>query len=282
MEATAILESSATFDGQIESVYFAHWRQLIDDPGDTAMKQLLGRLARLRRAADLQWVSRWAPPDLVDQFRLQWYHLFSREHPDRWHFFHNSFRQFLLSKTAEVPRRGFDSGRDRQIHADLAEFCAAAPANSAWCWDEAYHRQLAGQHDRVLELVDTNRLRAHLYAFRPVDEIDADLRLAVQSAGARSDFIGFCRIAFAGMEFYSRKENLSHLALHERLLELGETDLAIQHVHDGTKLRIDAAAGLEFSTDLFNAGAADEAQRLFSLCEPVDLLKSAVDPSDAG
>ena len=280
-EATTILESSATFHGQIDSVYFGHWRQLIEDPDDREMKRLLGRLARLRRPVDLQWVSRWASTDVVDQLRLKWYHLFSRQHPDRWNFFHNSFRQFLLTKTAEVPRRGADPVRDREIHADLAQLCAAQASDSPWSWDEAYHRQLAGQHDQVLELVDTSRLQAQLCAFRPVDEIDTDLRLAVHSAGVRRDFVGLCRILFAGMEFSSRKDNLSHLALHERLFELGERDLAIQHVHDGTKPRIDPASALEFSIDLFHDGATHEAKQIFGLCEPVDLLKSAVDGSDA-
>ena len=86
---------------------------------------------------------------------------------------------------------------------------------------------------------------------------------------------------FAGMEFSSRKDNLSHLSLHQRLLELGERNLAIQHVHDGTTLRIDPVSGLEFSTDLLHDGATDEAKRAFALCEPVDLLKGAVDSSDA-
>ena len=141
-EVATILESAAPFDGQIDSVYFSHWQQLVEDPDDTEMRQLLGRLARLRRSVDLRWVSRWAPAEVVDRLRLRWYHLFVREGPDRWTFFHNSFRQFLLNKTAEVPRSGFDPRRDKAIHADLADLCAAEPSSSPWRWDEAYHRQL--------------------------------------------------------------------------------------------------------------------------------------------
>ena len=280
-EVTTLLESSAPFDVQIDSVYFSHWRQLVEDPGDTAMKQLLGRLARLRRAADLRWVSRWAAAEVLDRLRLRWYHLFAKEDADHWTFFHNSFRQFLLNRTAEVPRRGFDPTRDREIHADLADLCASESCGRPWCWDEAYHRQLAGQHDRVLDLVDSDRLKEQLCAFRPVEEIDADLRMAVQSAGVGRDFLGLCKIVFAGMEVSSRKENLSHLALHQRLLELGEREIAIQHVHDGHKLRLDAASAIEFSQHLVYGGSIDEASRIFRLCEPVGLLKSAVDLSYA-
>ena len=80
-ETTTILESSAPFQGQIDSLYFSHWHQLIDTPDNTQMKQFLGRLARLRRPVDLQWASRWASKDLVDQLRLQWYHLFPGRTP---------------------------------------------------------------------------------------------------------------------------------------------------------------------------------------------------------
>ena len=67
---------------------------------------------------------------------------------------------------------------------------------------------MAGQHGSVLDLVDADRLRDQLCAFRPLNEIVTDIRMAAYSAGERHDFLGLCKIIFTGVEFCSRENSL--------------------------------------------------------------------------
>ena len=56
------------------------------------------------------------------------------------------------------------------------------------------------------------------------------------------------------------------------LLRLGENQVAVEHVRDGNRLRISPRAALRASLDLKIVGLGEEAQRVFELAEPLDLL----------
>jgi hypothetical protein len=268
-----VLSSTEPFAGQIDAIYQSHWRQVVEERADVQLDDLLGKLARLRPTLDLRWVEKWAGQQSVDRLRRSFYHFFRREDQLRWHLFHNSFRQFLLRRTAETPPDGYDQERDRRFHSEIADICAAEASTSRWNWEEAYHRRMASQNERVLELATADRLRSQVLAFRPLDSVVTEIKTAIAAAGALQDFVSLVRVLFLGVEFASREEHISTISLHRMLFELGEVDLACLHVRDGRQLRLTGESAYEFCVGLKAGGWEKEARLVFELAEPIDLLK---------
>jgi len=264
-----VLQSTERYEDDIEAQYHSYWRQV---EADSELAHLLGLLARLRGVIDLSWVETWAGHAVVNRLRRKLAHYFRIENHNRWYFFHNSFRLFLLDKTAESSAGVVDPSRDHTLHHELAEICAQAPAGSRWVWEELYHRILAEDHEMVLERASQEWFRSQFLAFRPIDAIQADIQLALRSAAAREDPVGLTRLVLAGAEMAQREFQLESASLVPILLDLGEKDIAVEHVRDGNRLRIGATAALRSSLDLKYAGLADEARRVFELAEPLDLL----------
>ncbi len=265
-----ILQGTEPYTGDIEAQYHSYWRQIEEDD---ELVHLLGMLARLRTAIDLVWVETWASPVVVSRLRRRFAHYFRIESARRWHFFHNSFRLFVVSRTRETTLGVTDASRERAFHSELADCFQASQGR--WAWEELYHRVAAEQHELVLQRATPEWFRAQFLALRPADAIQADIRIALRSMAALEDPIALARLNFASAEIGQRHQHLEELPLVELLLALGEVELAVEHARDGNRLRVTPKAGLEISTQFLNAGLTEEARKLFELAEPLDLLASS-------
>lgn len=264
-----ILDTTEQYEGDIEAQYHSYWRQF---EHEYALTDLLGLLARMRRAIDISWVNSWATRTVVEQLNRTLAHYFRREDHHRWYFFHNSFRLFLLKKTSESSPGHFDPVRDREFHHELAERCAQAPSSSLWSWEELYHRIFAGEHEVVLQRATPSLFRQQLYAFRPIDSIRIDIQLALRSAVVQRDAVALARLLLTATEMDQRAFHLERTSYVSLLLSLEEGQIVAEHVRDGYQLRIDAKTALHISYDLKSRGFEEEARRIFELAEPLDLL----------
>ena len=185
-------------------------------------RRLLGLLARIRGCIDLSWIRTWADDLVVDRLGQRFAHYFRIEHSTRWYFFHNSFRLFLIDKTAEFPPGTFDQNRDRGFHTELADRCAASsPGHQVWIWEELHHRVAADQHDEVLELATQGYFRRQLMAFRPIEAIRSDINEALRSVAKRQDPVALVRLCLIGSEMgsaqrISRPGDFGSFAAHAR------------------------------------------------------------------
>jgi hypothetical protein len=268
-----ILSNTDRYEGSIEAQYHSYWRQL---ESDDELVYLLGLLARLRRVIDLSWIATWATPLLVNRLRRSVAHYFRREDHNRWYFFHNSFRLFLIEKTSVSSPGVFDPACDRRLHHELAGRCALAPSDSAWAWEELYHRVLAEEHDVVVQHASQQWFRDQFLALRPVDAIETDIRLALRAAAARTDLIALTRLTLAGAEVAQRQSHLDldEVSLVPLLLALDNIQTAVEHVRDGNRLRLNSGLALQVSVTLKDTRLDEEARRTFELAEPLDLLAS--------
>lgn len=265
----AVLEDTMRYEGSIERQYHGYWRQIENEP---RMVNLLGLLARFRNVIDMRWVESWDDGSPTRPLRLTMAHYFRVEGRHRWYFFHNSFRLFLLHKTAETLPEGFDDSRDRGYHRQLAEKCAREPEISYQTWEELYHRFMAGENAKVLELANQRRFREQFRSFRPARAVKEDVRLSLRSAAVLQDVSSIPRLALSGYELEQRGYYLEPPALAELLLQVGEGQVASEHLRDGRLLLVDKEEGLRLSIVLRSAGYMEEGRRLFELAEPLDLL----------
>lgn len=277
----AALQGIERYEGSIENQYHSYWRQI---EKDAELVHLLGLLARMRGVIDLLWVETWADQAVVSQLRHTLYQYFRREDGNRWYFFHNSFRLELVQKTAESMPGVFDVTIDHRFHHELAEICAKAPSNSFWSWEELYHRVLAEEHEVVLTLASQEWFHRQFLAFRPIDAIQADIRLALKSVADCQDPVALARLMLVGAEIAQRGFYLESTLLIQLLLHIGEKQIAAEHIRDGNRLRTDAIGALRLSRQLKGAGMVEESRRVFELAEPLDLLTGPTpiedDPQD--
>jgi hypothetical protein len=276
---TDALKGIVRYEGNIEYQYHSYWKQI---EKNAELVHLLGLLARIRGVITLSWVETWAKHDVVDTLRRTLFQYFRREDGDRWYFFHNSFRLDVVQKTAESVPGVSDERINRQFHHELAEICAKAPSNSPWSWEQLYHRLLAGEHDVVLKLATREWFHSQWLACRPIEAIQADIRLALNSVSAVQDPVALTRIMLIGTEISQRSSYLESTSIIKLLLKIGENQIAAQNIRDGNRLRINTTSALRFCREMKNAGMIEESRRVFELAEPLDLLTTPIedDPQD--
>ena len=263
------LDSVEQFGGNIDEQYHGYWRQI---ELDAALLHLLGLLARLRGAIDLDWVETWADHTLITAFSRSAAHYFRRETESRWYFFHNSFRLFLIARTASSLSGTFSNARHTAFHRELAGHAAATPATTRWSWEELYHRVQAEEHDAVLARAKPEWFRAQLRALRPIEAIQTDILLALRSAAARRDPVALTQLLLAGAEYVQRKNHLREADVISLLVALGNGPIAAEYLRDGIVLRTDANVALRASVTLRQAALLEESRRVFELAEPLHLF----------
>lgn len=266
-EVEAILSGEARFTGRIETQYHAYWLSI---GSDDDLKQLFGLLARVRGGIDLRWVDSWTGDVVVDRFQQSAGHYFRTE-GERRYFLHNSFRLFLEARTAERPSFGYDEERNRRLHRTLAQHCATAQALE-WQWEELYHLSRAGDHYSVLEKATQPYFRTQVEAFRPLDSILADIKLALASAAELRHPVATVRLLLAYAQTADRDSYLDDVPLAALFYRVGQHGLAVRYARDGNRLLIKRTSALRLSSELVEGGFHEEAHRLFSLAEPHDLL----------
>ncbi len=135
-----------------------------------------------------------------------------------------------------------------------------------------YYRAAAGEHDAVRALADPGRIRSQFLAGRSIESIKTDVRRTFPTVRATGDFVLLARLCLLASEYNQRENNLEQTPLTEMLLGLGEVRIATDRLREGQHLRVPALEALHGAVALVAEGLTDEAERIFSLAEPLDIL----------
>lgn len=271
-EAVArILAAVQPFSETIADQYLAHWQQVADD---FDLVHLLALLVRIRGALDLDWVRGWAQSKALYRLVREFAHYFRQEPGERWYFFHNSFRVFLLQQT-----RGPALGSEEDLFRELAVASTAQPLSSSSNWGEIFYLLKAGEISRAMALVTVERFREQFYHGRPWSSIRDDLKSLLPLTVSSRDSAKLARLLFCGIEIGERSFNAEEYAdLPRLLLQLREwrpvlawldqevpTEDKVFWARETTRL-------LGFVQELAKVGHREEAKRLFERTEPLALL----------
>lgn len=266
-----VLSDIEPFKDHIDVQYVSHWLQV---EANRDLARLLALLARVRGAIEIRWVETWADPTALYELDRRFRHYFRIEGGTRWYFFHNSFRAFLTEKTRRLLGVSSSIG-DTELFAALAEYSATAGPESLQAWDELYYRAAAGDHAAVLRLADPQRIRAQFFAGRSIESIGADIRRAYPTVRATHDLTLLTRLCLLASEYNHRARNLEEVPMTDMLLGLGEPRVAIDRLREGQQLRVPTLEALRAAVSLFAEGHTEEAERIFSLAEPLDALSTS-------
>jgi|GEM_PF-1893458 len=268
-QMSAALNDTVAFTGDVDKYYFAHWQQI---ETIASLADLLGLLARLRRPIEVDWVASWKPSPPLAELRRCFGHFFREVRPGHLEFFHNSFRQFVLSKTATL-KGGTSEAADRDYHQTLAELCQAS--NTPHSWEVVYHLAIAGEAAGVLALATPDYFRQQLDALRPLESVTRDARYVAAAAGQMKDATGLVRIGLFLLELSQRAFSLTAWTVGSRLLSLGYLDRALEYLWEGNELQIGQAEALSVAKSLFVRDQAPLARRVFEAAEPFSLIQRA-------
>jgi hypothetical protein len=274
-EVDDLLKGAHVFTGNIEADYDQYWQEL--NGNHPAVIPLLALICRIRRAIDLDWIDSWIPEAQMKELVGTSAHLFRKETDKRWYFFHNSFRLFLMEKTALDYLGKFSPDKDKELHKTLADHCQNPRSPVTWKWQELYHRAKAGRPARVLELTNQDTIRSQFFAGRAQPSIQLDLRLATESLATEQDWVAAIRIGLISDEIFHGYHNLDsdRLNLIKMLISTNQVEKALYWIRDANRLIIADSYALQLCKPLIEQGYQVEAKAIFDLIDPFSFFDTA-------
>lgn len=265
-EVSSILENAPAYGGHIENNYQVFWESI---RRDSETRSMLARWARLQGS--------FALPELLEVFESNavektlvtarpYLRVTGAETVD---FFHNSFRQFVLTETRKS-NLGIDE--NAAIHLKLSKLFAALPATSPLGWEAAYHARMAGAHLEALALSSPERLRAQYLENRPVRGIFQDIHAAVEITGRKDERAEVMGLLLNWQEFYQRARSTEphdHVVLIYRLYG---AQAVRRHIESKGWLIVGAKAAWQLCNVLWESGEKTHAREVYEIAEPMGAL----------
>lgn len=290
------IDRAIPYDGDIYRQYREHW-QLIENETQVVLRDVVGMISRMRDAIDFRWLRQtWPERSAIHILESRFQHFFRPDGEGRWHFFHNSFKQFLLARSIETID-GADPVEEQRFHSMLGDRCHIATDYPLVHWETVYHYWKAQRFTEANDVATRDFFEQQILELRPPDEILNDARIATVAAARLYDPIRMFRSLFIWSEVVQRNYELElqDTRLLETLIDLREIAKALRWIMDGQKLRIRdslsqfekvQADALKFSARLANAGYSSEGEDLFSIAEPLHYLRAgkpiSLDPRPEG
>ncbi|QOH40210.1 ATP-binding protein [Burkholderia cepacia] len=260
-----LLSGAMPFEGDIETVYTAAWREIASD--SDAM-DVLGFIARAEAPMDLRLLTTIVKESAIERALVVARHLL-RSSSQGWSVFHNSFRLFVIAQ----PRTrlgSVDAEYSQRAYRDLAELAKNAPHESAQRWLELRYRARAGDGADVLALAMPARFRRQLADGRSIAEIHADIRLALLAVRGTHDATAFTRLLLCRDEVGRRETALEYAnQLPLAMLAVGDIDSALSFV------QYFPTQGYEVVDVLLKRGDFERAKELFESIEPLSQLHTS-------
>lgn len=253
-----LLSGTFSFDGDIERVYKAAWREIVDDAD---ARKVIDYIARAEGSIPPELLAMATSEEAVEKALRSTSHLLNQTRHG-WSVFHNSFRLFVM----EQPTLRFGKHNPSytpNIYCKLAELTRAAESDNPQRWLELRYLARAEHHQEALRLAQPSRFRNQLADSRSVTEILGDIRLALICAKHEPDPSAVFCLLLARDEMNRRSSAIEYApSIVDALLALGDIDgvrtLAEGQIGDYYKA-IDA---------LLIAGEIDNAKALFNEIDP--------------
>lgn len=266
------IDSFETIDGSIENYYSKIWNPIQQEE---SLIHFLGLIARINGSINLQFVQEWGiDRSVLKSFKEKAKVLFN-ETENSLSFFHNSFKQFLLSHTSlNYLTDEFDEEENLKYHSQLANYYLKSKVEKSW--KQNHHLFRAKEYENFVSEVTPDSFTAQLLDFRPIEEIKQDAKLGIEVAQKTKDILTLIRYLFSLAEIEKREFNIDPASFTETYLVLGKPDIAQNYLRTGNVLHCSNAYAFKASRLFIQFGHNSEGATLFNLAYPEIITDSGI------
>lgn len=229
-----------------------------------SLKQALGLISRITSAVKLDDVRALCEEETLIDIKRQMWHLFRYDKAGQeLSFFHNSFRQYLLNKTAEDALTG---EYDNRKAVDYYQRLATHFKNT---WDRGYYLYKAEEYDVFVSEITPEHLFEQAQNYRPLWSVRRDMEWGVDIGKIKKDPYLLVRYMLLENQL-SQMENQDYsvLTIVEEFIATGRGNLAKAIIREGRLLHCSQDYAMDLAVAYLKQGDKEEANLLFDLSYP--------------
>lgn len=234
-----------------------------------SLKYALGLISRIVGAIRLDDVRMLCVEETVIDIKNQMLHLFRYDKAGQeLTFFHNSFRQYLLNKTAEDVLTGeFDKAKAKGYYHQLA-------VHFKDTWDRGYYLYKAEEYDDFVSEITPEKLYQQIQDYRPLWSVRRDMERGVEIGKIWKDPYLLVRYLLLDNQL-SQMENQDYsvLTIVDDFIATGRGSLAKTIIREGRQLHCSQDYAMELAVAFLRHGDKEEANLLFELSYPSFLFR---------
>lgn len=183
-------------------------------------------------------------------------------------FFHNSFRQYLLQRTAyDYVDESFSEEMDKGYYKQLADYVSVSKVENRW--NMGYYLYQAGEHETFVEQLTPEAIVEQVRQFRPLWHVQRDIKWAANIACDKNDPYLMLRILLLQSQIRQMDyQDYSSVSLIEELLQLGLDELAKSQIQDGKELHCSQEFAWHKARIFYRHDDFEEAEFLFNSSYP--------------
>ncbi len=270
------LQSFTSIDGVIDNYYNSLWIPIQKNAGLT---EFLGLIARINGPIKIDFLSEWKFPAAIQiEFNEKARLLFNENHNEL-NFFHNSYRQFLLTKTAfDFIKKDYDSKKNIEYHKNLAEYYNSSKIEPVW--GKNYHLFQCENYGEFVKYATPDVFTEQLINYRPILEIKQDIKLGIQIAQHQKNITLLVRYLLSLAEIESRLVNIDPASFTEELLIFNKPSFAKRYLRTENTLHCDKFYALKAARLFIKYRDKLEAAVLFNLGHPESITKTGIEIAD--
>ncbi|GGD45829.1 hypothetical protein GCM10011514_07290 [Emticicia aquatilis] len=238
--------------------------------------ETLGLIVRLRFGFDSRLLNEWKVSKEVQSQLSYFINQFFDKTFDVWTIFHNSFKQFLLQKTAV---NQFDLIFDESIELELNQKLAEYSKSSAvltFQFDRLYYLFESKQFDEFISIANSDYFDKQLECFRPYYFVFEDLRMGQHIAAERQDLQLLLRFAFFSAEFSRRAWSFNQDTFFDSSSEIIENDILKQYLFLPSDDIKTLKSKMKLAQFYYANGKKTDAKLLYRMAKPVEVNENSI------
>ena len=229
-----------------------------------ALNNALGLISRISGVIKFDDVRSLCTEDNILDIRHRMWHLFRFDKGGQeLSFFHNSFRQYLLDKTAiDVLTGDYSKEKDMAYYKKLSEHYYSG-------WGRGYYLYKAGEYDQFVDEITPEHLYAQAQNYRPLWSIRHDMEYGVEIAKQRKDpYLVVRYLLLENQLSQMDSQDYSVMSLTKEFVWSGRCSLAKSILREGLRLYCSQTYAMTMAMEFCKAGDKDEGALLFDLSYP--------------
>ncbi len=272
-DGESILASVEDSPEGVEEYYGRIIGHLLEE--SAALNESLGLISRITGVMKLNDVRSLCEKDSLLVIKNKLWHLFNYDKQGQeLSFFHNSFRQYLLDKTATDTLKG-----DYVKEIDIAYYKKLAEHfRSDWGW--GYYLYKAGDYEQFVKEITPDYLFAQAQNYRPIWSIRRDMENGVEIARQKKDPYLLIRFLLLENQLSQMEhQDYSVFSLIKEFIHTGRGALAKAIIREGRILHCSQEFAMDIAIEFLKSGDKEESAELFGLTYP-DFLSRGYDESN--